>query len=77
VVAGILGGMVWAMRHPASGVVEPDDIDDRLVLEIAAPYLGELAGVYGDWTPLKNRSELYQQPADPEDPWQFLNFRVA
>jgi len=77
VVAGVLGGMVWAMRHPASGVVEPDDIDDQLVLEIAAPYLGELAGVYGDWTPLKNRSELFQQPADPEDPWQFLNFRVA
>ncbi|HEY1150751.1 MAG TPA: saccharopine dehydrogenase C-terminal domain-containing protein [Pseudoduganella sp.] len=77
VVAGILGGMVWAMRHPESGVVEPDDIDDQLVLEIAAPYLGELAGVYGDWTPLKNRSELFQQPEDPEDPWQFLNFRVA
>jgi homospermidine synthase len=77
VVAGILGGMVWALRNPDCGVVEPDDIDDQLVMEIAAPYLGELAGVYGDWTPLKERSALFDEPRDDEDPWQFLNFRVT
>jgi homospermidine synthase len=77
VVAGILGGMVWALRNPNCGVVEPDDIDDQLVMEIAAPYLGELAGVYGDWTPLKERCELFEEPRDQEDPWQFLNFRVT
>jgi len=77
VVAGILGGMVWALRNPDCGVVEPDDIDDQLVMEVAAPYLGELAGVYGDWTPLKERSELFDEPRDEEDPWQFVNFRVS
>ena len=77
VVAGILGGMVWALRNPDCGVVEPDDIDDQLVMEIAAPYLGELAGVYGDWTPLKERSALFDEPKDQDDPWQFLNFRVS
>jgi homospermidine synthase len=76
VVAGILGGMVWALRNPDCGVVEPDDIDDQLVMEVAAPYLGELAGVYGDWTPLKERSALFDEPRDLDDPWQFLNFRV-
>jgi homospermidine synthase len=77
VVAGILGGMVWALRNPDCGVVEPDDIDDQLVMEIAAPYLGELAGVYGDWTPLKERCGLFDEPQDRDDPWQFLNFRVT
>lgn len=41
VVAGILGGMVWALRNPDCGVVEPDDIDDQPVMEVAAPYLGD------------------------------------
>lgn len=77
VAAGILGGMVWALRHPGAGTVEPDDIDFETVLEIAAPYLGELAGVYGDWTPLRDRSPLFGEPMDRDDPWQFINFRVT
>lgn len=76
VVAGLLGGMVWAMRNPRCGVVEPDDIDNALVMDIATPYLGELAGVYSDWTPCKERSAAFPEPGD-EDPWQFLNFRVG
>jgi len=77
VVAGILGGMVWALRHPDAGLVEPEDLDHRTVLEAAMPYLGEVAGVWGDWTPLKDRSALFPEPKDRDDPWQFLNFRVA
>ena len=77
VVAGILGGMRWMLRNPKAGVVEPDDIDHQLVLEAASPYLGEVTGVYSDWTPLKDRSELFQEDKDETDPWQFLNFRVA
>ncbi len=77
VVAGILGGMVWALRNPAAGVVEPDDIDYALVLDIARPYLGELVGVYGDWTPLRDRGRLYGEDLDPDDPWQFRNVRVT
>ena len=77
VAAGALGGMVWAMQHPRAGVVEPDDIDYELVLRVAAPYLGQLVGEYGDWTPLKDRSPLYEEAVDGSDPWQFLNFRVG
>lgn len=76
VVAGILGGIVWALENPRAGVVEPDDLDHETVLRVARPYLGELVGVYGDWTPLAQHSELFPEPAD-EDPWQFLNLRVA
>ena len=37
------------------------------LLNIARPYLGELVGVYSDWTPLRDRSALYVEPADPDD----------
>lgn len=76
VVAGVLGGMVWALRNPDAGVVEPDDVDHTLVMEIAGPYLGELVGEYGDWTPLRDRSPLFEEAMDRDDPWQFINFRV-
>ena len=77
VVAGVLGGMVWALRNPDAGVVEPDDVDHTLVMEIAGPYLGELVGEYGDWTPLRDRSPLFEEAMDRDDPWQFVNFRVT
>jgi homospermidine synthase len=77
VAAGILGGMVWALRHPDAGLVEPDDIDYRTVLEVATPYLGDVVGAWGDWNPLQGRSSLFPEDVDPGDPWQFLNFRVT
>ncbi|MDB5837925.1 MAG: hss [Caballeronia sp.] len=76
VVAGVLGGMVWVLNNPRAGVVEPDDVDYRMILNIARPYLGELIGVYDDWTPLRDRSTLYPGHKDEHDPWQFINFRV-
>lgn len=77
VVAGVLGGMVWALRNPGAGIVEPDDIDYGLVLEVATPYLGEMVGVYGRWDPLQDRGWLFGEDIDSGDPWQFKNFRVT
>ncbi|MDP3483127.1 MAG: saccharopine dehydrogenase C-terminal domain-containing protein [Sulfuricella sp.] len=77
VAAGVLAGMVCALRNPHAGVVEPDDIDHALVLEIAKPYLGELVGVYGDWTPLRDRGWPFSEEMDVDDPWQFKNMRVT
>ncbi len=76
VVAGIFGGMAWALRNPDSGLVEPDDMDHEAVLQVATPYLGDVVGEWGDWTPLKDRSPLFPEETDADDPWQFLNFRV-
>lgn len=75
--APALGAVIWAMRHPNEGIVEPDDIDYRSVLDIAMPYLGPVVGVYSDWTPLEGRGELYPEDVDRDDPWQFKNFRVV
>lgn len=76
VAAGVLAGMVWVLQHPQAGVLEPDDLDHEAVLAIASPYLGELVGVRGDWTPLQGRGQLFAEDVDRNDPWQFKNFRV-
>jgi homospermidine synthase len=77
VAAGVLAGMVWALEHPNQGVVEPDELDYEAILQIATPYLGEMVGVYSDWTPLKDRTRLFPEALDHSDPLQFANFRVT
>jgi len=77
VTAAVLGGVVWAIENPARGIVEPEDMDFQRVMEVARPYLGELAGVFGTWSPLEGRGELFPEDLDEADPWQFKNFRVV
>ncbi|PIV75553.1 MAG: homospermidine synthase, partial [Rhodocyclales bacterium CG17_big_fil_post_rev_8_21_14_2_50_68_7] len=77
VTAAVLAGIVWALRNPQEGVVEPEQLDWQLVLEIARPYLGRVVGVWSDWTPLSGRARLFPEELDAGDPWQFTNFRVS
>ncbi len=76
VVAAVVAGLQWMLDHPQAGIVEPDDIDNQFIFERARPYLGEVVGVYADWTPLHNRTDLFDEICHREDPWQFANFRV-
>jgi homospermidine synthase len=76
VTAAVLAGVVWALEHPREGIVEPEEMDFARVLEIARPYLGQMVGVHGDWTPLNGRERLFTEDLDREDPWQFKNIRV-
>jgi homospermidine synthase len=77
VTAAVLAGVVWAIENPRRSVVEPDEMDHERILEICRPYLGEMVGVFSDWTPLLERTRLFAQDIDPADPWQFKNFRVV
>jgi len=77
VTSAVLAGMIWAIRHPDRGIVEADDLDFREVLEIQMPYLGPVVGVYSSWTPLADRTDLFVEDIDSDDPWQFKNFRVT
>jgi homospermidine synthase len=77
VTAAVLAGVVWALEHPREGVVEPEDLDFERVLDVARPYLGQVVGVFGDWTPLDGRETLFPEDLDRDDPWQFKNFRVV
>jgi len=75
VVAGALAAIVWAVKHPRSGLVEPDYLDHRECLAVAAPYLGKLTGEFTTWTPLQGRGELFPETLDVDDPWQLQNIR--
>ncbi len=77
VTASIIGAMVWAIQNPTKGLVDADEIDHQLLMKVAGPYLGELLGVYSDWTPIQGRGVLFPEEFDAEDPWQFENFRVT
>jgi homospermidine synthase len=77
VTSAVLAGMIWAIRHPDRGIVEADDMDFREVLEIQMPYLGPVVGVYSSWTPLTDRTQMFAEDIDADDPWQFKNFRVT
>jgi homospermidine synthase len=55
---------------------EPDDLDHARVLEIAKPYLGEVVGGYGDWTPRRDRRPFSVEP-DKGGPWPLRNMHVT
>jgi homospermidine synthase len=77
VTAAVMAGVVWAMKNPDRGVIEPDELPFREILSMCRPYLGTLLGAYTDWTPLAYRSRLFDEELDLGDPWQFRNFRVS
>lgn len=77
ITSGVLAGIVWAINNQNAGIVEAEDMNFEEVLEIAKPYLGKLVGVYTDFTPLKNRNELFEEDLDRTDALQFKNFRVS
>jgi homospermidine synthase len=75
VVAGALAATVWAIEHPRSGIVEPDDLDYEECLATAMPYLGKVVGEFTAWTPLQGRGELFPERLDVDNPWQLQNIR--
>lgn len=76
VAAGVVAGVIWAMRSPRCGIVDPDELPFDEILAFCRPYLGDVVGVYSDWTPLKERQDFFPEQLDRDDPWQFCNFRV-
>jgi homospermidine synthase len=75
VAAGALAAVVWAIRNPRRGIVEPDELDYEDCLATATPYLGRLVGEFTAWTPLQGRGELFDEELDVDHPWQFRNVR--
>ena len=68
------------IRHPTKGILVPDELPYREILDVAGPYLGPCPSVQTDWTPLESRSRLFAKwgaPAVAEaDLWQFASFAV-
>ncbi|RFO94667.1 homospermidine synthase [Rhodoferax lacus] len=76
VACSVTAGVVWAIKNPARDIVEPDELPFEGMLDFCKPYLGDVGGVYTDWTPLQGRGQLFPEAVDTSDPWQFGNFRV-
>ncbi|KTD43061.1 saccharopine dehydrogenase C-terminal domain-containing protein [Legionella parisiensis] len=76
VAAGVLSGMIWAIKNPERGIIEPEDMDHEYILSLASPYLGKVGGYYTDWTPLQDRGNSNNKDIDQIDPWQFINIRI-
>jgi homospermidine synthase len=76
VTSAVLAGVVWMLENPDRGLVEADEMDFHRCLEIQRPYLGNVFGVYTDWTPLSDRPGLFPEDLDESDPWQFHNVLV-
>jgi len=78
--AAVYAAIVYAMRHPNEGFCEPEELRHEEILELARPYLGPVVSVQSDWTPMKDRSPLFeeweQRDTDSRDVWQFRNFLV-
>ncbi|MDB5317771.1 MAG: homospermidine synthase [Rhodospirillales bacterium] len=77
VTAAVLAGVIWAIENPERGPLEADALDHARILELCAPYLGDVVGEYSNWTPLQDREALFPENVDRSDPWQFGNFRVS
>jgi homospermidine synthase len=76
--ATVIAAMAWALRNPARGVIEPDDLDYKMILDIARPYLGEVKGAWTDWSPLADRNFPFAETQlETSDAWQFQNFRLG
>ena len=79
VAASVLGAVFWMIRNPRRGFNVPDDLPYQQVLKVANRYLGPCPSVRSDWTPKKNRVDLFAKwggatpPAD-DDLWQFGSF---
>ncbi|OYY66558.1 MAG: homospermidine synthase [Burkholderiales bacterium 28-67-8] len=77
VAAAVMAGVVWALKNPARDIVEPDDLPHHELLRLCRPYLGDVVGVFSDWTPLVGRGWPFAEDIDASDAWQFKNFRVV
>ena len=80
VAAGVLSGLTFMIGNPHRGILVPDELPYREILDVASPYLGPCPSVQTNWTPLESRSRLFGKwgtsPVSEADLWQFASFVV-
>jgi homospermidine synthase len=78
VASAVYAAVAWAMENPDRGLLVPDDLPWKEVLDLAQRYWGGIHSVAADWDPLMCRNDLYGpwngRIYDKSDPWQFANF---
>jgi len=80
VAAGVLGGLIFIIGNPRKGILVPDELPYKEILDVAGAYLGSCPSVRTNWTPLESRSQLFgrwgKRSVDDGDLWQFASFAV-
>jgi homospermidine synthase len=81
VAAAVLGALQWLLENPTQGVCLPDELPHEEILATAGPYLGPIASVQSDWTPLARRADPFAgfgplRTPPPQDVWQFASFLI-
>lgn len=82
VAASILGAITWLKKNPDRGLLVPDQLPWREILDVARPYLGHIWSGPVDWDPVSQGRDVFARwrtpphGSDPDDPWQFGNFLV-
>ena len=51
--------------NPRKGILVPDELPHREILDVAGPYLGPCPSVRTNWTPLESRSRLFAKWGAP------------
>ena len=78
----IIGAVSWMIENPMAGLRVPDELPWDEVLAVSRKYLGTLHSAPTDWTPLRDRNDLFPMFGDESDglnlsdPWQFDNFLI-
>ncbi len=81
VACSVVACIEWMIRNPDQSVCVPDDLPHDEILKVAKPYLGPFVSKPTDWTPIKNRVNLFTNynghPPTDEDVWQFVTFLIS
>ena len=65
VASAVIAAIVWMIGHPREGVLVPDQLPYKEILETARPYLGAMPSAAIDWAPVEGEGDAV---------WQFANF---
>src|SRR5207342_843718 len=65
VAASVVAGLTFMIRNPWKGILVPDELPHREILDVAGPYLGPCPSVRTNWTPLESRSRLFAKWGTP------------
>jgi homospermidine synthase len=80
VAASMMAALVFVIGNPSKGILVPDELPYKEILDVAGEYLGPCPSVQTNWTPLDSRSRLFAKWGAPglteEDLWQFQSFVV-
>jgi len=76
VAGSMLAAIVWMIKNPRMGYVEPEEIPFNEIMEISDQYWAPLKSVGSNWTPHKDENSLFYREFDKSNPCKFENFRV-